>query len=41
MTRINRFNLGVYAFLLVIALSIVLGATAFHMAGFRQSLLNG
>ena len=34
MTRINRFNLGVYAFLLTIALSIVLGATAY--AGKQQ-----
>lgn len=34
MTRINRFNLGVYAFLLAIALSIVLGATAY--AGKQQ-----
>lgn len=29
MTRINRFNLGVYVFLTTIALSIVLGATAY------------
>ena len=34
MTRINGFNLGVYAFLLTIALSIVLGATAY--AGKQQ-----
>lgn len=34
MTRINRFNLGVYAFLLAIALSIVIGATAY--AGKQQ-----
>ena len=30
MSRVNRFNLGVYAFLLAIALSIVLGATAYE-----------
>ena len=29
MTRVNRFNLVVYAFLLAIALSIVIGATAY------------
>ncbi len=30
MSSVNRFNLGVYAFLLAIALSIVLGATAYE-----------